>query len=605
MLALSLVQGLVLLLLWRAMTNETWPSQTPLVNFPLWTFSIAWPLLLLLSLEVGNTLRVVRLAGAFSAILVLLAVYIGWQATPFGEFPVGSMLAIFIATLTVACFKALMYMQQRAAGLPLTYEVLFAFSWRNFLVTALAAAFMGGVGGLLALWASLFQAIGIDFFKELFSEDWFLFPALAVAFGIGVFIFRNLTRVIDSVTSLLAGLMRLLLPLVVLIMVLFLAALPFTGLAPLWETGRGTSLLLWLNAATLFFINSVYQTGRQTPYPDLVHRLLCPGIALLPIVSVLALYGLYLRVDQYGWSVARCWGLTVAVLLGLFSCGYLWGIIRRRWDWAENLPRVNIVMGGAVLALMLLVNSPLLDFRSISLASQVGRVEAGELEWREFDFDYVSRRLGRPGFLELQTLVAQLAVSDPELAERISRMIEPVRLGKIETPDDFWERVTYRPQRFDVPADLQRLIERGFHRPSLGTGSVILRQGGADTSDRDNGRTTEIADEDTLPGPDVDLTRYRNPVFIQVDLNDDGVLEYALVSATDGSWALGWCFYLADGVWDYRRLSLVFPSPAEDAGAWEADLSDVLRHGEIETVGPAFRDLKIGGLILELHRRRL
>ena len=597
MLALSLVQGLVLLLLWRAMTEGMWPSQTPVVNFPLWTFTIAWPLLLLLSIETGNTARIFRLVSAFSAVLVLLAVYIGWQASPSGEFPVGSMVAVFIATLAVACFKALMYLQQRAAGLPLTYEVLFAFSWRNFLVTGLAAAFMGGVAGLLALWAALFRAIGIDFFEELFSKDWFLFPVLAVAFGIGVFIFRNLTRVIDSVTSLLAGLMRLLLPLVILITVLFLAALPFTGLAPLWETGRGTSLLLWLNAVTLFFINSVYQVGRQTPYPDLVHRLLCPGIALLPIISILALYGLYLRVDQYGLTVARCWGLTVAVLLGLFSCGYLWGIVRRRWSWTENLARVNIVMGWVVLALMLIVNSPLLDFRSISLASQLGRVEAGELEWREFDFDYVRRHHGRPGFLELQTLVAQLAVSDPELAERISRTLETVSMGEIETAEDFWERVTFRPQRFDVPADLQTLIERGFFRSS--GKPVILRPEGADTSDPDDGRTTgEIADEDGLSIPDVDLTQYRNPVFIQVDLNDDGVLEYALVTAADGGWALGWCFYLADGVWRHQRLSLVFRSLAENAGTPNADLSDVLRHGEIETVGPAFRDLKIGGLIL-------
>ena len=126
---------------------------------------------------------------------------------------------------------------------------------------------MLGVAALLALWAMLFLVIDIKFFEELFSKDWFLFPVLAVAFGIGVFVFRRLTGVIDSITNLLAGLMQLLLPLVILIMALFLAALPVTGLEILWETGKGTSLLLWLNAAVLFFINSVYQTGRQAPYP--------------------------------------------------------------------------------------------------------------------------------------------------------------------------------------------------------------------------------------------------------------------------------------------------------------------------------------------------
>lgn len=589
MLALSLVQGLVLLLLWRAMTNETWPSQTPLVNFPLWTFSIAWPLLLLLSLEVGNTLRVVRLAGAFSAILVLLAVYIGWQATPFGEFPVGSMLAIFIATLTVACFKALMYMQQRAAGLPLTYEVLFAFSWRNFQVAMLAYTFVAIVAGLLALWAELFLVIGIEFFKELFSKDWFLFPVLAVAFGIGVFIFRSLTGMIDNITGLLAGLMRLLLPLVILIMVIFLAALPFTGLDPLWETGSGTSLLLWLNAAALFFINAVYQSGRQTPYPALVQRLLCPGIALLPVVSALALYGLYLRIEQYGWSVARCWGLSVAILLGLFSCGYLWGIIRRRWDWTGELARVNIVMGWVVLALMLLVNTPVLDFRSISLASQLARLERGEIELGEFDFSYLRYHLARPGFLETQTLLEQLRSTDPELARSISMRIGLFKPDEKETP--LWEQIVFRPQGFEVPADLRELIEQGWSYHS------------AETSGQDDEAAPDEAVEDDAGKIDKRERVYailRNldwrsrPVMIRVDLNNDGAFEYALIGSDRHGYTDGVCFYLHGAVWHFKTLHNL--SPPDSGGKPEGDVTDLLHQGEIRMPATPFHDLQVGEL---------
>ena len=98
----------------------------------------------------------------------------------------------------------------------------------------------------------------------------------------GVLIFRHLVNLIDGITGLLEGLMRLLLPLVVVIV---LATLPFTGLAPLWETGNGTGLLLWLNALVQFSINAVCQTGRDPPYPPAVHRALCPGIALLPVSS--------------------------------------------------------------------------------------------------------------------------------------------------------------------------------------------------------------------------------------------------------------------------------------------------------------------------------
>ena len=591
MLSLSLVQGVVLLLLWRATTEGTWPSQTPVVNFPLWTFTIAWPLLLLLSIEAGNTVRTFKLVSVFSVVLVLLAVYSGWQASPIGEFPVGSLVAAFIATLVVACFKALIYLQQRAAGLPLTYEVLFAFSWRNFLVTALAAAFMGGVCGLLALCASLFQVIGIDFFEELFSKDWFLFPLLAVVFGIGVFIFRNLTGVIDSVTSLLAGLMRLLLPLVVLIMVLFMAALAFTGLAPLWETGRGTSLLLWLNAMILFFINSVYQIGRQTPYPNLVQRLLYLGLVLLPFVSTLALYGLYLRVDQYGLTVARCWGLAVAVLLGLFSCGYLWGIIRRRGSWTENLGRVNIVMGWGVLALMLLVNSPLLDFRSLSLASQLRRVTAGEVELSEFDFDYLRGHLARPGFLEFPLLIEELRTSNPLLAERISKTMTMERSGKEMMPEEFWELITYRPAHFDIPADLQKLIQN-----SLSYGKTEM--GRRDSSVRtDVHGMSGIPIEERLSGFFERFAYYRNPVFIQVDLNDDKVMDYVLIGvARSAGLAEGMSFYLADDAWHYKELNRLDSAYTTGARDLNWDMEDELYQGEIRTVAPTFRDLQVGEL---------
>src|SRR5690606_35326088 len=97
--------------------------------------------------------------------------------------------------------------------------------------------------------------------------------------------FRELTHVIDSVTRLLQGLIKLLLPLVLTVALIFLAALPFTGLDALWGTGNGTSLIIGLTAIILFFTNAVYQDGRgAAPYPNTVHRLVYLGLALLPLL---------------------------------------------------------------------------------------------------------------------------------------------------------------------------------------------------------------------------------------------------------------------------------------------------------------------------------
>ena len=154
-------------------------------------------------------------------------------------------------------------------------------------------------------------------------------------------------------------LIKLLLPVVLFVAVVFLGTLPFVGLDVLWSTGRGTALLLALLAIVLFFVNAVYQDGREeNPYPALVHRMIYGALCTLPVVSALSFYGLWLRLDQYGWTVERAWAMVVWVLLSAFAAGYVYGIVRRRDAWTADLSRVNTLMGLVVLAIMLLANRP-------------------------------------------------------------------------------------------------------------------------------------------------------------------------------------------------------------------------------------------------------
>ena len=574
MLCLSFGQGLALLFLWRALDGEAWPSQTPALNFPLWVFAIAWPGLLLLSLEQGRQIRALKLASLCTAALLLPAIYIGWQASPFGAFTLETLLATFVITMLIACFMGLMHLQLWVARAPIGYAALFKASWRNALVAGLSLLLTGGVLVILNLWGALFAAIGIDFFAELFGKDWFLFPVLAVAFGLGTLIFRRLVNLIDGITGLLEGLMRLLLPLALAVALIFLVALPFTGLAPLWGTGNGTALLMGLNAIALFFLNAVYQTGRASAYPRLLHRLLCPGIALLPILSALALYGLLLRVDQYGWSQERCWAFAICALLALFSLGYAWIIVRHRDNWPQSLGRVNILMGWVVLALMLLVNSPLLDFRKISLASQLGRVEAGEIELREFDFHYAWRNLARPGYLKLQALIEANEGEDPELAE----IIREARHAVSPPPAALlWRQLSFRPAPFDMPAGARDSLESFLEDPYIG--DPLVRG------------------QDVLYGyyPHA-ASNYKDAVLLRQDLNRDGAPEYIYLAPhpNDDYYLFALCLY-QDGE-EWRRLPMILRRSIPDG----ADLAQILKNAEIRAAKPRFQDLQIGPLRLGL-----
>lgn len=553
MLIIAVVQGILLFALYRAFDTDFWPSDDPLWSYPLWTLAIAVPLLLLLSLNHGNERRVVQLVAGWAAVLALLAIYTGWQAEPFEEFPVGSLTFVFCASMTLACFKALMYLQQRANQVPLTYQVLFTNSWRNFLVTALSAIFVLIFWLILVLWGELFRVIEIDFFRDLFREDWFIFPVLGFALGLGMIIFRNLTRVIDTITKLLHALIKLLLPLIITVAVIFLAALPFVGLDVLWATGNGTALLLWLLAVILFFTNAVYQDGRETnPYAPVVHRLIFSGLCIMPIISALSLYGLVLRLNQYGWSVERCWAFVVWLILTLLAVGYVIGIVRRRAEWTIDLARVNRYMGLVVLALMILANSPILDFRKISLNSQMNRVDAGQIELEEFDFWYAKQHLARPGYLAMEEMKRQVGDSDPDLLELINNPVNKWGAQRMRAADEMWAEMLYRPEPFDVPVGLRGFIDKQYFGTTEG-----------------------------------------DPVMVQVDLDGDGQSEYLLFLLQEFGIAYSQFYYLTESGWEAGILS----HPGWRYGGDE--VHEMIKTGNIVIVDPRFKHLEIGGVHMQ------
>ncbi len=551
MLIVAFVQGILLYLLYRAFDQDLWPSQSPLWSFPLVTATFAAPLLFLLSVDTKNVASVLKQVGILVGVFVLLAIYTGWQAEPFDEFPIESMTFAFIISIGLASFKALMYLQQRANGISLSYEVLFTYSWRNFLVAALSALFVLVFWLILMLWGALFKVIEIEFFQDLFTEEWFFIPVLTAAFGLGVVIFRDLTRVLDTITSLLHWLIKLLLPLVVTIAVIFLVALPFVGLDVLWATGNGTALLLWLLAIMLFFTNAVYQDGREeTPYPPVVHRFIYAGLCVMPIVAALSFYGLSLRIAQYGWTVERCWAMVVWLILTLFAVGYVVGIVRRRDQWTNELSRVNTGMGLVVLAIMLVANSPLLDFRKIALSSQVGMVESGEKEWMDFDFWYARRHLARPGYLVMEDLKRDIGDTDPELLSRIENPPYPGINTTTEARANLWADMQYRPEPFEVPPALRPIVESN---------------------------TQYMTNNDF--------------VMIRADLDEEGQDEYLLVAIHEYGIGHTQFFFLADGEWISGHLNFT-TSPRDRDEAQEQ-----IESGEITLAEPRFKDIEVGDIV--------
>ncbi|MGB1198684.1 MAG: DUF4153 domain-containing protein [Thalassotalea sp.] len=447
---ISLIQGILLTLIYRSVENDVWPSTAPVWLVSLTTFVVVFPLLFLLVVTKKNALHAVKYLLSFTLLLSFLGAYVGFQQEPVEYVSNWVVVAVFSFTALIACFKALIYIQLRLSKESVTYSALFKTSWRNFIIFAESWLFVLIFWGILHLGSSLFLVLKIDVFQQLLKEDWFVIPVLTLAFGFATLIFRNIVDTVDNIATILQTLIKFLLPALTIVSLGFLSTLPFAGLDNLWETGKGSLLVMWLQALTLFFVNAVYQgASNHRPYHNILHRIIFIGIALLPIYSVISAYGLWLRIDQYGLSIDRCWAVLVCFILSCFSIGYLAGIINKRDAWLTVLSKVNIAMSLVILSIVLLVNTPLLNFQSIVASSQLSRLDNGDVTKDNFDYHYFGQQLGRQGYLAMQVLKETLKDTHPEKVIVIDRMYTNVKVQSKETVTqvEFEQEATFWPSR--------------------------------------------------------------------------------------------------------------------------------------------------------------
>jgi hypothetical protein len=557
MMLIALVQGFLLLWLHQSIALKWWPHQSPSWLFGFYAMALAGPVMLLLGINAGNQRNWFAWIAGYTLILGLCGYYMGAQATPVDQVRSDVLLLAMVPSLVLAVFKAQMYLQQKIAGGEFSYANLFRWSWRNFLTMALAMLFATAFWGVLMLWAGLFKTIKIDFFYDLFTERWFYYPALALAHGFGIIMFRRLTHVIDVITRLQQALMKYLLVVLIFVAIIFLGSLALTGLDNLWNNG-GSQLILCMQALILFFLNAVYQDDAEArPYHRWIHRFIYLGILLLPIYSAISFYGLTLRVEQYGWSVARCWGVLTWFFLAVFSLGYTCGIVKYRDNWLKPLSTINVVVGLLFMIAMLLVNSPLLDFRKITVNSQLTLLERGELKLHNFDVSYFRRDLARPGYDSLQALSKKYAETNPEFVSRVQRaytsdygnenketkeqfVASLIVINKVPLPDDLIE-------------ELYALTEKSYAR-------------------------------------DFDV-RY----VAALDLNNDQQLEYLFVQKND-SWPKITLFARVNARWEQHEVE----SNNHYATQFSREFYEGLNAGNVQIQQPKWADMEIDGMRLRV-----
>ncbi|MBB1328994.1 DUF4153 domain-containing protein [Pseudoalteromonas sp. SR43-7] len=557
---LAVLQAIALTLLYSSIENNVWPATSPTWLVSLITFSMSFPLLMLMTVNKNNIKTSLLLILPFSLLLSLLGAYVGFQQEPQEYVSNNTLMSVFIFTSLIAGFKGLMYIQQFGSSENVSYSRLFKLSWRNFIIFGECWLFVLIFWGILNLGAALFDILDIEFFSELLRNEWFWIPTLTLAFAFASVIFRKLLNIEDNIAFLLQTLIKFLLPVLSVISLGFLATLPFTGLNKLWETGSGSLLVMWLQVLTLFFVNTIYKDDSSVrPYHMLLHRLVFISVALLPVYSVISAYGIYLRVEQHGLTVDRCWGILIWFLLACFSFSYLVGIITKRDNWLEPLSKINIVMGWVVLVSMLAVNSPLLNFQSLSTNSQIARLDANKVTIEKFDYYYFEHSLGRQGYLAMQLLKQKIETSHPEQYAIIDRMYvnNEFALTLEHTVDDFIERSVFWPSQALIP---QGLIEAVFSEQ-------------------------HFYDRNSLK----EHTYY----FIGMDLNKDDALDFIVIDESNEN--ISAYFWLFDmGKWRSKYMNVENPEEIRY-------LKSMIDNNELSLVEPEYSNLKIGDVVFKVR----
>lgn len=320
------------------------------------------------------------------------------------------------------------------------YPALFTQAWGLVVRYAAAWVFVALVWALLMLSDMLLTLVGIRFIGEMVDEAMVPWLITGGTLGLGLAVVQDFDDVVSP--FLILRLLRLLLPVVLVVMAVFLVALPLRGMSRgLFGGISATATLLAMIAAGVTLVTSaVDRTDAEAAESPVLQRSAQALALILPLPAVLAAWGIWQRVGQYGWTPERLFLAVVTTLAVVYGLLYAAAVLRGR-NWRGAIRQANIAMALAVITAAALWLTPVLNPQAISARSQLARFERGAVDAAALDITALGR-WGRAG----DAALARLA----ELAEQPGQQALALRLSDPPAPES-------RPVA-DVLADLTAIM---------------------------------------------------------------------------------------------------------------------------------------------------
>lgn len=409
MIAWATLQGCGLWLLHEWILKLTLPEQYFSCIWPIYTLIITLPLSFMVLSAYRQQRQLWVMAAAYSLLMAGAASYSGHNAWG-GNMPPHSAWqpGLILSFITLSTWFVLLPFAEHRLNKGSwfsDYSFLFSAAWRNWVKLVLAGVFTALFWALLFLLAGLFKVLHVNFLMELISSRIFAYPVTAITFGIGLSLYAAKEEALVGIYRASLDILGWLLPVVSFIMLLFLLALPFQGLALLWQTGYATSLMLCLLLWTIFLFNAAWQdASREQRFPGWLRRFIGLSLLTMPVYILLCAYSLGLRIIQYGWTIDRVWAALAIVVMAIYAFGYALVVMRRHAVWMLDARRVNVVAALFTVALLIFSLTPILDPVRLAVHSQVSRLLDGRTPVSDFDFEYLRLEGRRYGNQVLQDL---------------------------------------------------------------------------------------------------------------------------------------------------------------------------------------------------------
>lgn len=566
--AVGVLQGLALWLL-----RERWPVAQPgLAAAVAWlVFVIASALVIHFAWTGRDTGRLLALATVTGLVFAAVGGWVGLQLPAAGAPAFGDDTRVrwWAVAAPAALYTLGPFLQvfQATGTRRFPYPRLYLHAWNNFFIGVLGAIFTVALWIVLKLWGELFALLGIHWFAQLFGRHFVQHVTTGAALGYGLALGRESQQVIASLRGLTQLLLRVLLPLLAAVTLAFLATIAATGLTELYATRKASFILLSWVAGYLVIFNAVYQDGAgERPYPMAVRRVVEAAALAMPVMAALGIHALWLRIDQYGLTPERMWGMVGGVVLGLYALGYATAVPFQGARWMPGVARVNVTLALVVVATALAMHTPLLDPLAWSAASQARRLTRGEVSATDFDYGFLRFHLGRSGDAVLERLRDTGSGSDAELVrDRVAAVLATKKESAWDTrlsTSAQGERFERHPAGAPWPAGLLAAIEHQDNWLIDRCGAVV------------------------------------NCLVFDADVDADGVPEAVLVARDHSHHEDDAAVFRRKGE-DWHLLGWLTPAQ-RGASTWDADLLAAVRAGRVVVESPRQQDLVFDGLRFRL-----